>query len=60
MMVTAAVQIWADRLKHGRVTGLNAPVIYPGVVLEIIKFKLQTKIIEKPDIRVLSNPFFLI
>ena len=61
MMVTAAVQIWADRLKQGRVTGLNAPVIYPGVVLEIIKFRLQ-KIysLEKPDIRVLSNPFFLI
>ena len=45
IMVTAAVQIWADRLKQGRVTGLNAPVIYPGVVLETIKFRLQTEII---------------
>ena len=44
MMVTAAVQIWADRLKQGRVTGLNVPLIYPGVVLQIIKFGLQNNI----------------
>ena len=44
MMVTAAVQIWADRLKQGRVTGLNVPLIHPGEVLQMIKFGLQAKI----------------
>ena len=45
MMVPAAVQIWSDRLKQGRATGLNVPLTYLGTVLQRIKFGLQTKII---------------